>query len=188
MNYTIKCNRREKKEFIQICGKIELRNKIAKGDLYELSPFYHRRALLSTRILCQREKLSGNSKAFGQERKFCISGIETELYLFQGYPQILSAYGTKEKRLTQQLPPPRNVLETRGVGLHRREVISNMVAGTDIQYPVRDEDAVVQDDLPLDRRKISAFHPEKPAEERKNTQALRERRQVHDGEKHTQTG
>ena len=37
----------EKKEFIQICGKIELRNKIYyKGDLYELPPFYHRTPLL----------------------------------------------------------------------------------------------------------------------------------------------
>lgn len=34
--------------------------------------------------------------------------------------------------------------------------------------PVRDEDAVVQDNLPLDRRKIFAFHPEKSAEEREN--------------------
>ena len=63
-----------------------------------------------------------------------------------------------------------------------------MVAGTDSEYAVRDEDAVVQDDLPLDRRKIFAFHPENPAKERGDTQAIRERRQVHDGEKHTQTG
>ena len=48
------------------------------------------------------------------------------------------------------------------------EAVANMVARTDIQYPVLDEDAVVQDNLPLDRRKIFAFHPEKSAEEREN--------------------
>ena len=45
---------REKKEFIQICGKIELQNKIyARGDLYELQTFYHRRVLLSMGIIVQ---------------------------------------------------------------------------------------------------------------------------------------
>ena len=90
---------REKKEFIQICGKIELRNQIyTGGDLYKLPPFYHRRALLSTRILCQREKLSGNYKTFGQKRKFCIKGAVAKLYFFQGYTEILPVYGAKEKQ------------------------------------------------------------------------------------------
>ena len=140
----------------------------AKGDLYELPPFYHRRALLSTRILCQRKKLSGNREIARKECQLGIERIEAELYVFQGYPAVLSAYGTKEKQSSEQLPPPRNVLETRGAGLHRRETVANVVAGTDIQYPVRDEDAVFQDDLPLDRRKIFAFHPEKPTEKREN--------------------
>ena len=113
--------------------------------------------------LRQSEKLSGNRQAFGQKRKFCIKWTEAEQYLFQGYTEILSTYGTKEKQFTQQLPSPRDVLETRGIGLHRREVISNMVAGADSEYAVRDEAAVVQDDLPLDRRKIFALHPKKPA-------------------------
>ena len=34
VNYTIKCNRSgRKKEFIQICGKIELRNKIYTKEI-----------------------------------------------------------------------------------------------------------------------------------------------------------
>ena len=51
-------------------------------------------------------------------------------------------YGTKEKQSAQQLPSPGNVLETRGIGLHRREAVANVVTRTDSQYPVRDEDAV----------------------------------------------
>ncbi len=48
MNYE---QERIKKEFIQICGKIELRNKIYyTGGLYELPPFYYRRVPLSTKI------------------------------------------------------------------------------------------------------------------------------------------
>ena len=143
---------REKKEFIQICGKIELRNQIyTGGDLYELPPFYHRRALLSTRILCQRKKLSGNCKTFGQEREFGIEGITAELYIFQGYTEILSEYGAKEKQFAKQLPSPRNVLETRSIGLHRREIIADMVSRTDSENTMRDEDAVIQDDISLDR-------------------------------------
>ena len=84
-----------------------------------------------------------NRKAFGQKCQFGISGTEAELYLFQRYTQILSVYGAKEKQLAQQLPPPRNVLGTGSVGLHRRKVIPNVVARTDIQYSVRNEDAVV---------------------------------------------
>ena len=102
---------------------------------------------MSTRILCQREKLSGNRKAVGQERKLHIPGVKAELYVFQGYTEVLSVYGTKEERLAQQLPPPRNVLETRGIGLHRREAVANVVARTDSEYAVRDEAAFVQDDL-----------------------------------------
>ena len=90
------------------------------------------------------------------------------MYLLQGYPEILSAYGAKEKQTAQQLPPPGNVLETGGIGVHRRKAVANMVARTDSQYAVRDEDAVVQDNIPLDRRKILAFHPEKPTEKREN--------------------
>ena len=149
-----------KNEFIQICGKIELRNQIyTRGDLYELPPFYHRRALLSTRILCQREKLSGNCKTFRQERKFCIKGAAAELYFFQGHSRILPVYGAKEKQSSEQLPSPRDVLEAGDTGLHRRETVANVVSRTNLQNAVRDEDAVVQNDLSLDRRKVSAFHP-----------------------------
>ena len=99
VNYTIKCNSREKKkEFIQICGKIELRKQIyTRGDLYELQTFYHRRALLSTRILCQREKLSGNREIARKKRQLGIEGVKTELYVLQGYTEILSAYRAKEE-------------------------------------------------------------------------------------------
>ena len=62
---------------------------------------------MSTRILRQRKKLSGNRKTVGQERQFGIERVKTELYLFQGYTQILPVYGAKKKRLEKQLPPPR---------------------------------------------------------------------------------
>ena len=123
---------------------------------------------IEERCCRKRKKLSGNRKAFGQKRQFGIERIEAELYLLQGYPEILSAYGAKEKQTAQQLPPPGNVLETGGIGVHRRKAVANMVARTDSQYAVRDEDAVVQDNIPLDRRKILAFHPEKPTEKREN--------------------
>ena len=71
--------------------------------------FYHRRALLSTRILRQREKLSGNRKTSRQKCEFGIEGITAELYIFQGYTEILSEYGAKEKQFAKQLPSPRNV-------------------------------------------------------------------------------
>ena len=153
MNYTIKCNTLgEKKEFIQICGKIELRNKFYyKGDLYELQTFYHRRTLLSTRILCKGKKLSGNRKTSRQKREFGFQRITEKLYILPRRSEILSVYGAKEKQLAKQLPPPRNVLETRDIGIHRREAVANVVSRTNIQNAVRDEDAVIQDDLPLDR-------------------------------------
>ena len=44
-----------------------------------------------------------------------------------------------------------------------------MVAGADSECAVRDEAAVVQDDLPLDKRKIFALHPKEPAEKREDT-------------------
>ena len=77
-------------------------------------------------------------------------------------------YCTKEKQLIRRLPPQGNVLETRSIGLHRRKAVPNMVSRTNLQHAVRDEDAVIQDDLSLDRRKIFAFHPEKPTEKREN--------------------
>ena len=71
------------------------------------------------RILCKRKKLSGNCKTSRQERKFGAEGIETELYVFQGYPEILSVYCAKEKQFKKQFPTPRDVLETRSIGIHR---------------------------------------------------------------------
>ena len=72
VNDTIKSNRRRiKKESIQICGKIELRNKIYTKEIcmnYHHFTIEERCCLRG--ILCQREKLSGNRKAFGQKRKF----------------------------------------------------------------------------------------------------------------------
>ena len=62
---------------------------------------------MSTRILCQREKLSGNSKAFRQEREFGIQRAAAELYFFQGCSEILSLHGAEEEQPAQQLPPPR---------------------------------------------------------------------------------
>ena len=106
---------------------------------------------MSTRILCKREKLSGNRKTSRQKCEFGIEGITTELYIFQGYTEILSEYGAKEKQFAKQLPSPRNVLETRGSGLHRREIIADMVSRTDSENTMRDEDAVIQDDISLDR-------------------------------------
>ena len=104
-----------------------------------------------TRILCKREKLSGNRKTSRQKCEFGIEGITAELYIFQGYTEILSEYGAKEKQFAKQLPSPRNVLETRGIGLHRREIIADMVSRTDSENTMRDEDAVIQDDISLDR-------------------------------------
>ena len=57
---------------------------------------------MSTRILCKREKLSGNRKTSRQERKFGIEGITAELYIFQGYTEILSEYGAKEKQFAKR--------------------------------------------------------------------------------------
>lgn len=53
------------------------------------SPFYHRRALPITRIVCKRHKLSGNRKITRREREFGLERIAEELYLFQGYTKIL---------------------------------------------------------------------------------------------------
>ena len=135
-----------------------------------------------------KEKVIGKSHGFRQERQFGIEGTAAELYLLQGYTSVLSAYGAKEKRSAQQLPPPRNVPGTRGIGLHRREAVFDMVARTDSEHAVRDEDAVVQDDLPLDRRKLSAFHLEKSAEKRKDEKAFRERGKIYNREQHTEKG
>ena len=113
VNYIIKCDtQKKKKELIQTCGTIELRNqKFCQGNLYELSSFQHRRTLPITRILCKRKKLSGNCKTSRQESKFGVEGIATEMYVFQGYTEILSAYGAKEKQFKKQLPSPRNFLK-----------------------------------------------------------------------------
>ncbi len=96
-------------------------------------------------------KLSGNRKTSRQKREFGFQRITEKLYILPRRSEILSVYGAKEKQLAKQLPPPRNVLETRGIGIHRREAVANVVSRTNIQNAVRDEDAVIQDDLPLDR-------------------------------------
>lgn len=126
--------------------------------MHELPPFYHRRALLFTGILRQREKLPRNCETFGQKREFCIKGAKTELYVLKRYSQILPVYGAKEKQSSEQLPSPRDVLEERSIGLHRQEIVANMVSRTDLKNTVRDEDAVVQNNLSLDRRKVSSFN------------------------------
>ena len=115
-----------------------------------------------------KEKVIGKSRDCSEERQLGIRGVKTELYVLQGYTEILSVYGIKEKQSSEQLPPPRNVLETRSTGLHRRETVANVVSRTDIQNTVRDENAFVQNNLSLDRRKILAFYFEKSAKERKN--------------------
>ena len=96
-------------------------------------------------------KLSGNRKTSRQKREFGFQRITEKLYILPRRSEILSVYGAKEKQLAKQLPPPRNVLETRDIGIHRREAVANVVSRTNIQNAVRDEDAVIQDDLPLDR-------------------------------------
>ena len=106
-----------------------------------------------------KEKVIGKSQAFRQKRELCIKGAAAELYFFQGHSQILPVYGAKEKQSSEQLPSPRDVLEARGVGLHRRKTVANVVSRTDLKNAVRNENAVVQNHLPLDRRKVSSFHP-----------------------------
>lgn len=133
-----------------------------KEKAKELGYVYNRLPLL------MREGITYNIGILISERFLGAYSFYWEFYLLQGYPEILSAYGAKEKQTAQQLPPPGNVLETGGIGVHRRKAVANMVARTDSQYAVRDEDAVVQDNIPLDRRKILAFHPEKPTEKREN--------------------
>ena len=73
-----------------------------------------------------------------------------ELYFVQGYTEILSVYGAMEKQSAKQLPSPRDIPEPASVELHRRKVIANVVYRTDRQYAVRDENAVVQNNLSLD--------------------------------------
>ena len=114
-------------------------------------PFYHRRALPITRIVCKRHKLSGNRKITRREREFGLERIAEKLYFVQGYTEILSVYGAMEKQSAKQLPSPRDVLEPGSVELHRRKVITNVVFRTDRQYAVRDENVVVQNDLSPDR-------------------------------------
>ena len=99
MNYTIKCNSKEKKEFIQICGKIELRNQNFAKEICMNYKHFTIEELLSTRILCKREKLSGNRKTSRQKCEFGIEGITAELYFFQGYTEILSEYAQKKSNL-----------------------------------------------------------------------------------------
>ena len=113
-------------------------------------PFYHRRALPITRIVCKRHKLSGNRKITRREREFGHERIAEKLYFVQGYTEILSVYGAMEKQSAKQLPSPRDIPEPGSVELHRRKVIANVVYRTDRQYAVRDENAVVQNDLSLD--------------------------------------
>ncbi len=77
----------------------------------------------------------------------------------QRYPEILSTYGTKEKQFKEFISAPRNVLERRSIG-HRRKDCTNVVAGANIKNALRNENAVVQDDISVDRRKIPAIHVE----------------------------
>ena len=143
---------KEKKEFIQICGKIELLNKnFAKEICMNYKHF-----TIEERCCLREYYVKGKSyreiaRLLGRKCEFGIEGITAELYIFQGYTEILSEYGAKEKQFAKQLPSPRNVLETRSIGLHRREIIANLVSRTDSENTMRDEDAVIQDDISLDR-------------------------------------
>ena len=54
-----------------------------------------------------------------------------------------------------------------------------MVSGADIKDAVRIKDAVVQDDISLDRRWISEIDAEKPPEKRKDQETAGTRGQVY---------
>ena len=101
------------------------------------------------------------------------------------FPDII-LYGAKEKQLSKQLPSPPDIPESGSVGRHRQEIASNVVSRTEHQYAVRDETAVVQDDISIDRGELSAFHPEKPAQEREKALKNGERRKNYDGKKQPQ--
>ena len=101
-----------------------------------------------------------------------VSSVSRELRrnctFFRDIPRYYPHTAQKKSNLRSSYRPPRNVLETRSTGLHRRETVANVVSRTDIQNTVRHENAFVQNNLSLDRRKILAFYFEKSAKERKN--------------------
>ena len=189
MNYTIKCSTwRKKGVHTSLWQNKVAKQKFCQGDLYELQTFYLKRTLLSTEYYVKGKSyrqiagfLGGNINSVSRElRRNCT--------FFPRYTEILSVYGAKEKQRAEQLPPPRDVLETRSIGIHRRKVVANVVSRTDSKHTLRNEDAFIQDDLPLDRWEISVFYLKESAQERENAQKNGEQREIYDGKEHPQKG
>ena len=77
---------------------------------------------------------------------------------------ILSAYGAKEEQFAEVVLSQGYVLGQRDTRIHKREAALDMVSGADIVYSVRNQDAVIQDDISLDISRIFGKRKRKSAE------------------------
>ena len=173
-------NTLRKKELIQVCGKIKLLNQNLHKEIFINSKYF----IIKERYCLREYYVKG--KSYREIARFLgrnVSSVSRELRrnctFFRDIP-ILSVYCAKEKQFKKQLPTPRDVLETRSIGLHRWETVADLVARADCEHVMRHETSVIQDDLPLDRWKISAFYSKKPAKERENAEKIRKRRKIYD--------
>lgn len=83
VNYTIKCNTIKKKELItNLCYNEVGKTNKKQEECYELSPFYHRRALLSTGILQKRLQLLKNCGIDGAKCKRHIERTAAQLHTY----------------------------------------------------------------------------------------------------------
>ena len=121
MNYTIKCNRLERKEEVhaKVWYNEVTTQHIPRGESHELRTFYHRRTGLSTGILQKGVQLSKDCGIAGKECQHDIAGAAKELYPHVRYTGVLSAHGAKEMQPAAELLSSRDVLGERGVGVYR---------------------------------------------------------------------
>ena len=152
VNYTIniKCSR-QRKRVHTICGKkIKPRNPIYTK---EICMNYHH---FTIEERCPLREYDVKGKSYREIARLLgrnVSSISRELRrnctFFKDIPRYYPY--TAQKKPAKQLPSPRNILETRSIGIHRRKAVANVVSRTDSKHALRDEDAVIQDDLPMDR-------------------------------------
>ena len=89
-----------------------------------------------------------------EEYEYGVAGDTAELHPHVRHPDLLSAHSAEEASAAPFLLPPRDVPFTGNDRLHREKVASNLVAGADCLYSLRDEDAKLENHLPVDLQEI----------------------------------
>ena len=165
-----------------------MKPKFCQGDLYELQTFYHRRALLSTRILCKREKLSGNRKTLGRNVSSVSRELRRNCTFFRDIPRYYPNTAQKKSNL-------RNSYRHRGM-FWKQEVLDyideklsqtwspEQIAKTPCGMKMPSFKTIYRW---IDEKYLRS-NPKESAQERENAEKDGKRRKIHDGKEYPEKG